>query len=203
MCLRVSMRGEPPKPPFILVSNHLGYLDVITLLSSAPGVFVSRADLASWPVLGILARLAGTIFIDRTLRRDVARVNNLISEVLDSGRGILMFPEGTSSGGSEVLPFRSSLLEPAVRTGQAVSYASLAYATPAGYEPASQSVCWWGDMTFVDHFMSLLGLPYVEATLTFGERPILAESRHELAARLHTAVSEQHRPASTEAASWA
>lgn len=201
--LRVSIHGEAPRAPFILVSNHLGYLDIITLMSRTPGVFVSRADLAGWPVLGVLARAVDTIFIDRKLRRDVARVNTLIHDVLASGKGVLMFPEGTSSEGREVLPFRSSLLEPAVSNGQAVSYATLSYATPDGAAPASQVVCWWGEMTFLDHFISLLGLTHIDATLTFGEQRISAETRHELATRLHQAVTRQHQPTTAGSPSWA
>lgn len=194
MNLRVSVVGQAPEAPFILVSNHLGYVDIITLMSKAPGIFVSRADVAGWPVLGLLARAAHTIFIDRDLRRDVARVNTLIHDVLASGRGLLMFPEGTSSGGQEVLPFRSSLLEPAVQSEQAVSYASLSYDTPAGAGPPSEVVCWWGEMTFFDHFIGLLSLPRIEATITFGERPIQADTRHELARFLHQAISQIHQP---------
>ncbi len=194
MNLRVSVVGEAPQAPFILVSNHLGYVDIITLMSRAPGIFVSRADVAGWPVLGLLARAANTIFIDRDLRRDVARVNTLIHDVLASGRGLLMFPEGTSSGGQEVLPFRSSLLEPAVRCEQAVSYASLSYDTPAGAAPPSEAVCWWGEMTFFDHFIDLLSLPRIEATITFGKRPIQADTRHKLARHLHQAITQIHQP---------
>jgi 1-acyl-sn-glycerol-3-phosphate acyltransferase len=197
--LRISVTGNAPRAPFILVSNHLGYVDIITLMSQTPGVFVSRADVAGWPVLGVLARAANTIFIDRSLRRDVARVNTLIRDVLASGRGLLMFPEGTSSGGDTVLPFRSSLLEPAVQNKQAVSFASLSYSTPAGAAPASEAVCWWGEMTFLDHFMGLLGLTSVNATVHFGEEPLTAATRHELAARLHESITSlrQTQPSTT------
>ena len=202
MHLRVAVEGTAPKAPFILVSNHLGYVDIITLMSVVPGVFVSRADVAGWPVLGLLARAANTIFIDRALRRDVARVNTLIHDVLISNRGVLMFPEGTSSGGQEVLPFRSSLLEPAVQNQQAVSYASVSYETPTGSPPASEVVCWWGEMTFFDHFMGLLGLQHVEAKVVFGERAIQADTRHELATRLHQAITQLRQPTAAESPSW-
>ena len=187
--LRIQVEGRPPEAPFLLVSNHLGYLDIVTLMAAAPAVFVSRADVAGWPVLGRLARSADTIFIDRALKRDVARVNELIASVLDQGRGLIMFPEGTSTAGEEVLPFRSSLLQPAAALELPVSWASLAYHTPPGEPAAAEAVAWWGEMTFGGHFWRLLGLPRVDARLRFGGEPVSGASRHELARELHAAVS--------------
>lgn len=187
--LRIEVRGRPPEPPFLLVCNHLGYLDIVTLMAAAPGVFVSRADVAGWPVLGRLARSADTIFIDRSLKRDVARVNGLIAAVLEQGRGLIMFPEGTSTGGDDVLPFRSSLLQPAASLDLPVAWASLGYSTAAGAPPASEAVAWWGEMTFGDHFWRLLGLGRIDARLQFGADAVRGESRHELARELHARVT--------------
>jgi 1-acyl-sn-glycerol-3-phosphate acyltransferase len=193
--LSIDLRGRPPDAPFILVTNHLGYLDIVTLMAVAPGVFVSRGDVKGWPVLGPMARAAGTLFIDRDLRRDVVRINGLIEGVLDRDLGLIMFPEGTSSGGADVLPFRSSLLEPAVALGRPVHWGTLTYRAPEGGPPASEVVCWWRDMTFGGHFWNLLGLSSIRATVQFGEEPLTADSRHELAQRLHQAVSGQLLPA--------
>lgn len=187
--LRIEVRGTPPEPPFLLVCNHLGYLDIVTLMAATPGVFVSRADVAGWPVLGRLARSADTIFIDRSLKRDVARVNALIAAVLEQGRGLIMFPEGTSTGGDDVLPFRSSLLQPAANLDLPVSWASLGYSTPVGAPPASEAVAWWGEMTFGGHFWRLLGLGRVDARLHFGDEAVRGGSRHELARALHEQVA--------------
>ncbi len=201
--VRVTTVGRPPPPPFVLVSNHLGYLDIVVLMSLVPAVFVSRADVAHWPFLGVLAKAASTIFIDRSSRRDVVRVNQLIQQVLDQGRGLVMFPEGTSSKGDEVLPFRSSLLEPAARIGHPVRYASLGYRTPDGCPPAGLAVCWWGDMTFLDHFLGMLRLPTIQATVTFGPDDVRAEDRHELARSLWHAVARQFTPLPALEARWA
>jgi len=201
--LRVTVRGRPPEPPFLLVSNHLSYLDIVTLMSQTPAVFVAKSEVAGWPFLGRLSRAANTIFVDRGRRADVVRVNELIGGVLASGRGLVMFPEGTSSRGQEVLPFRTSLLEPAIRIGHPVSYAALGYRTPAGSPPAGTSVCWWGDMTFLGHFYGLLMLPSISATLVFGAEPVRAETRHELADRLREAVARQFAPLRDPEARWA
>ncbi|MCB9898230.1 MAG: 1-acyl-sn-glycerol-3-phosphate acyltransferase [Planctomycetes bacterium] len=189
--LRTHTRGTPPRTPFVLVSNHLGYVDIVTLMTLVPATFVSRADVSGWPLMGRLARIGNTIFVDRDSRRDVVRANECIAGILAEGRGVVFFPEGTSSGGDSVLPFRSSLLDPAVKIGHPVHYASLSYTTPDGSPPASESVCWWGDMTFFKHFYGLLGLPGIEARVVFGPVAVSAASRHELAERLHHAVSAQ------------
>ncbi len=192
--VRLTVRGTPPRAPYLLVSNHLGYLDVITLGSQLRGVFVSKADVASWPVMGAIARGAGTIFVERGKRMDVKRVNAAIDGTLDLGVGATLFPEGTSSSGAEVLPFRASLLEPAASIQRPVHYASIHYATPAGSPPASTHVAWWGEMTFGPHFLALLALPSIQATITFGETPIVDADRRQLAARLHGAITDIFEP---------
>jgi 1-acyl-sn-glycerol-3-phosphate acyltransferase len=194
--LRVEVEGDPPVAPFFLVSNHLSYVDIVTLMSVLPGVFVARSDVANWPLLGPLSRVANTVFIDRHSKKDVMRVNQGIDRVLARGEGLIMFPEGTSSRGREVMPFRSSLLQPAVSSGYPVSYASISYKTPPGAPPAEMSVCWWGDMTFGKHFWELLQLPSIDASVSFGNHTLAADSRHELARSLQSAVSESFTPVS-------
>ncbi|MDG2148603.1 MAG: lysophospholipid acyltransferase family protein [Planctomycetota bacterium] len=194
--LQVDVQGSPPEPPFILVSNHLSYIDIVTLMSVIPGVFVAKSEVANWPLLGPLSRVASTIFVDRQSKKDVVRVNAEIDRILARGEGLIMFPEGTSSQGRSVLPFRSSLLQPACSAGHPVNYASLSYHTPSGAPPAEMSVCWWGDMTFGDHFWGLLQLPSIEGSISFGDQSVAAGSRHELAHALQIAVIENFRPVS-------
>ena len=101
LCLRVRLVGEVPPRPFLLVSNHLGYLDMILLGARLPVVFVAKAEVARWPVFGPLARQSGTLFVDRTLRRDAVRASGAIEEVLRAGRSLVLFPEGTSTDGAD------------------------------------------------------------------------------------------------------
>lgn len=191
MGLRVEVDGAAPEPPFVLVSNHQSYLDVILLGSQLRCTFVARADVAGWPLIGRLCRAVGTLFIDRASKRDLPRVMRQMEEVLESGRGVVLFPEGTTSRGDDVLPFRPSLLDAAARSGRPVWYASLSYATPPGCAPADRAVCWWGEMPFTSHLLGLLGLPEIRARLTYGEQPILESDRKILAARLQQAVERQ------------
>jgi len=179
---RIEVEGSPPSPPFVLASNHLGYVDIIILASQIDCVFVSRADVATWPVVGYLVRMVGTIFIDREAMRDIPRVLDLVDENLAHGRGIAIFPEGTTSDGSTVLRFRPALLEAAARSGIPVRCASLTYRTPPGSAPANLAVCWWGGMTFWGHVLRLFRLPGFVAKVTFAPDSIRETDRKRLAA---------------------
>jgi 1-acyl-sn-glycerol-3-phosphate acyltransferase len=195
--MRVEVRGEPPEPPFFLVSNHLGYIDIILLASQVPCVFVAKAGISRWPVVGRLCRSVGTVFIERKAKRDIPRVMERIDALLAGGSGLIVFPEGTSSRGERVERFKPALLESPVRLGIPVSYASLWYATPAGSPPADLAICWWGGATFGPHALGVLKLPGFRAGVTFGREPIRGEERKVLAARLQSAVERLFRPVRT------
>jgi len=182
--LKIDSSCNAPCAPFLLVSNHLSYVDVVVLASRLECVFVAKRDVEDWPIIGTLCRNFGTLFVDRRNRRDLARVNDEIGRALDDGRGVILFAEGTSSKGSSVLPFRSSLLESAAIKGFPVSYAAISYRGLSDDPPASLSVCWWGDMTFGRHFVGLLRLKKVQATVSFGSLEIRADDRKTLANRL-------------------
>lgn len=185
---RVEMAGEPPVPPFFLVSNHLSYVDILILASRTNAVFVSKAEVRDWPLMGWATRLVRTVFIEREIKRDIPRVLEEIEDRLECGQGVVVFPEGTSSAGSELPPFRPPLLEVAAQAGIPVHYASLAYRALPGENPAYLSICWWGNMGFAGHFFRLLAMPGFEAAVAFGEEPIRHDDRKQLAVRLHRAV---------------
>src|SRR5882672_10787489 len=119
-----TISGEIPKSG-LLVSNHLSYLDILVICANAPSVFVSKADVRRWPLFGWLAALAGTVSIERERRSHVGAVNQEIQSALDEGILVVIFPEGTSSDGETVRPFRSSLLEPALRGGHPIATACI------------------------------------------------------------------------------
>ncbi len=186
--VRIERRGAAPAPPFFLVANHLSYLDVLVVLASARAVLLSRADVARWPAVGVLARTTGTLFIERERRSQLPRVLEAVSARLAAGLGVVVFPEGTSSPGEEVLPFRASLFEVAAAGGLPVHTASLSYDVPTGAAPARTAVAWWGDMTFGGHAWRLIGLPSVRARIDFDPEPLRAGDRKELARRAEAKV---------------
>lgn len=192
--VEVTTSGEAPIAPFVLVANHLSYLDILTLMSELDCVFVAKSEIAGWPVLGLLARTTGTIFVERANKSQLPIVIRTVATSLERGNGVVFFPEGTSSRGASVLPFKASLFEVALRTGMPVHTASLHYEVPPGVQPAWLSVAWWGDMTFADHFLRLLTLPRIRARISFGAVPIRADDRKALAARTHRAVTSGFEP---------
>ena len=187
--LSIEVRGTAPAPPFFLVSNHLSYVDAVVYAAVAPGRFVAKREVRGWPGIGLLAWMAGTVFIDREAPRDALRVQHHLASAYDAGEGVLVFAEATSSEGRTVLPFRPALLDWAARTARPVHHASLSYRTPAGTEPAHRSICWWGDMTFGPHFVGLCRLPSATALVTFGAGALTGEDRRTLAAELQRAVA--------------
>lgn len=195
--MRVAVEGEPPRPPFLLVSNHLSYVDIVLLAAHLDCVFVAKHDVRNWPLLGLMVRNMDTIFIDRANRRDLLRVSEQIDQALQAGDGVVLFAEGTSTRGERVNPFRPALLEQAASARLPVHYASVSYRVPVNTRPAHESVCWWGDMTFRDHFFDLLKLPHFEARVVFGAEPIQDTDRKHLARRLHRRIQDQFIPVVT------
>ena len=191
---RVEVRGTPPRPPFLLVSNHLSYLDILVLASQVPHVFLSKAEVKRWPGIGPLCRAAGTLFIDRAARRDIPLILAQLEAVLDRGEGVIFFPEATSSPGAGLLPFRSPLLALPARRSEPVSYAVLHYRTPPGSPPAQRAVAWAGSVPFAPHVLGLLALPGIDVRLTFGPEPVVESDRKRLAERLYQAIAERFEP---------
>lgn len=192
--MRVEVIGNVPKPPFFLVCNHLSYVDVAALRAVVAGVFVAKSEINGWFIAGRLVRDMGNIFIDRKNRRDIPRAGELIIERLNKGQGVIVFPEGTSTKGEDVLPFNSSFLQFAAETDIPVSYAAISYRTPEGEMPASDAVCWWDDTAFLPHLFRFFSTRESTAVITFGEEPVMGTNRKLLAAELHQKVRESFVP---------
>lgn len=194
MGVRVRVEGERPSGPFFLVGNHLSYVDIPVLLATVDARFLAKSEVATWPVLGFLARTTGTLFVDRSRKRDLARVNEAVRGVLGAGTGVVVFPEATSTKGCDVLPFKPSIFQVPSEMALPVSCAALSYAHPKGGGEAWQTVCWWGDAPFAPHFYEFLKQPRTDAIVTFGARIPPGLERKELAARAHAALREVFRP---------
>lgn len=184
----LTVEGSPPEVPGLLVCNHLGYLDIVVLAATVRATFVSKSEVASWPFFGFVVTLLGTIYVDRNRRQDVARVNGLIADSLAQGRTVIVFAEGTSSDGTDVMPLRPSLLNSSEGGRHPVCYARLDYATPANALPAADAVCWWGDAPFLPHLSGLIRLPAVRALVHFGNDTITPADRKTLALTLREKI---------------
>ena len=179
--------GDIPKSG-LLITNHLSYLDVLAIAVVTPAVFVSKAEVRHWPLFGWLAAMAGTVFVERERRTHVGEVNREIESALAAGALVVVFPEGTSTNGETLLPFRTSLLEPAARGGHEISVGWLRYELTDG--DARNEVCFWGDHAFFPHLLNLLDKKSIRATLRFGKFQRTTDDRKELAKQLHAAVLE-------------
>jgi 1-acyl-sn-glycerol-3-phosphate acyltransferase len=153
---------------YFIVSNHLGYLDGIVLGSIFPVIFVTKRSVKRWPVIGQLLAVLGTVFFDREDKKDIVRVVDEISKTLTQGVNVLLFPEGTSTNGEEILPFQPGLFAAPIIGRSAVVPITLTYQC-IDREPVSPSnrdrIYWYGDMSFAPHLWDLLGTHRIEVSV--------------------------------------
>jgi len=171
----------------LVVSNHVSWLDIFVLNAIFPVRFVAKAELARWPVAGRLVRGAGTLFIERARRRDTHRVNRVVSDALAQGDVVAVFPEGTTSEGASVLPFKSSLLQPIVDARGEVQPLALRYRTADGARSTAPSYV--GDDPFIASFWRVCGMPALVVDVTALARlSALARHRRDLAREAEGAI---------------
>ena len=181
----VRTSGPIPKSG-LLVSNHLSYVDILALSALTPSIFVAKREVKKWPVFGWFACLGGTMFTDREKRTQVADLTKALRTALDEGALVVLFPEGSSSDGQTVLPFKSALLEPATGSSYPVSAGLIEYRLEDG--DAGEEVCYWKDMTLVPHLVNLLSKRRVQVSIQFSELRQGSTNRKELARQLHAEV---------------
>ena len=189
--IRVTYEGTPPQAPFFLVSNHLSYIDIVPIFMSMDCRFVAKKAVRSWPVLGYMMKTVDVIFADRTRRMDVKRVNQVLFETMQRQDNIVMFPEGTTTGGDQVLPFRASLLDYPATYQVPVYYAAIWYETGPQDPPARDSVCFFGGRDpFHRHLLKLAKNRRIYCKIRFHEEPVVENERKALAKALHKKVEE-------------
>lgn len=191
--MQLIVNGTPPQPPFFIVSNHLSYLDIPIYAAVIDTTFVSKSEIRHWPIVGWMAHMLGIIFINRKLKSDVKRVNNEITEAVER-QGVLLFPEATTSPGTEILRFRSSLLLHAAEDELDVSVAAIRYETQENDLPAYESVCWWGDTPLHSHLLTLACTCKIKVEITFSDETYTDSDRKSLAGKLEKKMNEMFVP---------
>lgn len=168
----------PEKKPYLIVSNHLSYVDVLVISSFFPACFVSSVEISKDIFLGTLARLGGTLFVERRSKKRLLKDIDSISNALSNGMSVVLFPEGTSGNGETILPFKRTLFRSAIKSGTEVLPLCLRYVSIDG-NPVNKenrdSVFWYGDMKFFPHFINLLKTKSIEVNLTV-LKPVLTLS---------------------------
>lgn len=139
------LEGHPVMPGALLVANHISWLDIYAINALEPSAFVSKAEVRDWPVIGWLAAKSETVFLRRGSRGHAKIINGEIAALLDAGRNVAIFPEGTTTDGSHVLPFHAALLQAAIESGHPVQPVALSYHTMDGRH--TQAAAYDGDIS--------------------------------------------------------
>ncbi len=154
-------------PAALFVSNHISWLDIWAINAVRTVRFVAKSEVRNWPVIGWLSEKAGVIFIERARRHDTSRVSGAGAEALRKGDCLCVFPEGTTSNGTHLYPFRSSLLQSAVDAEAPVWPIALQYPLPDGMP--NTAIAYAGDTSFVQSMKAILSQREITLHLQFSE----------------------------------
>lgn len=185
--------------PYLLISNHLGILDILMLASVKPTLFVTSVEMRNTPLLGLLTEMGGCLYVERRDRRNIQNELIEIRETLKKGLSVALYPEGTSSDGTKVLPFKKTLLTSAAGTGVPIKPVIINFRRVNG-EPMSHKwreyVFWYGDQTFLGFLFRVFTLKSIEADIEFGEELYVhnEEERRTIAAHLQSLVESKYIP---------
>lgn len=176
----------------LFIGNHVSWLDIYAVQSVTAARFVAKSELAAWPVLGRLMRNAGTVFIERAKRADTLRINQTVSQHLEAGEVIAIFPEGTTSDGRDVLKFHGNLLQAAIDAGAEIVPFCLRYMDADGHY--TDAPAYHGDMSFWQSIKLVLRERRLHVDLSFFH-PLAQDgrSRRELAHAAESMIRERVR----------
>ncbi len=190
--LHIHLRAEPSAHAShggrLIVANHISWLDIWVLNARQRVFFVSKDDVRNWPLIGWLAHHAGTFFIDRRKRHDTARINAEVTEALMRGAQVAFFPEGTTTDGSKLKPFHTSLLQPAIAAGAPVQPVAISYRHKNGAR--HHAPAYHDDTTLMQSLREVLKCPeiavYLHCLPAIDSR---GKSRRELAREAENAIA--------------
>ena len=160
----------------MIAANHVSWLDIFAIMSIRPALFIAKSEIRRWPGAGWIADRAGTIFVHRARRHDTARINARVHEVLARGDCVGLFPEGTTTEGDRLLPFHTSLFEPAIANQATIHPAAIRYEDTDGSRSAD--FAYVGGMTFLESLARVVASRGVVVRLDFGPPIEPSEGRH-------------------------
>ena len=174
--IHLRVLGQPVVAgPALLVANHISWLDILVIHAARYCRFVSKSDIRDWPMLGLLATGSGTLYIERSRRKDALRMVRDMAQALQEGDVLAVFPEGTTSDGLNLLPFHANLIESAVAAQAPVQPLALRFVDARTGEP-TLAPCYIGDDTLIASVWRTLTAPPIVAVVHFGQ-PQQAEGR--------------------------
>jgi len=200
--IRVSLQGRGngicSDKSMLILSNHLSYTDIFVISSIFPVSFIASVDeVKSDLLLGKATELSGGYFVERRSRSGLRAEIEEISEILKLGINVALFPEGTTSNGKQVLPFKTPLLSIAEKAGVEILTLCIKYTRIDGEALTDENrdlICYYGDMKFFDHLFKLLSVRSVEAELTLLDKidPRTASSRKEMARSVYDMINSAY-----------
>ena len=188
--IHLKVLGRPVQNgPALMVANHISWLDISVIHAARHCRFVSKSDIRDWPLLGTLATGAGTLYIERTSRKDALRMVKDMAEAMKNGDVVAVFPEGTTSDGRDLLPFHANLIQSAILAEAPVQPMSLKFIDARSGEP-SFAPCYIGDDTLLGSIWRTLKAPKIIAVVHFGElQQAQGRDRRAWAHDLHQSVA--------------
>jgi 1-acyl-sn-glycerol-3-phosphate acyltransferase len=196
MGIEITVEGVFPGRGAV-ISNHLSYLDIVVFATLHPCVFVSKEEVRTWPVVGWMTTMSGTVYVARGHGGSAMKARKEMQAALDAGLPVLFFPEGTTSNGSQLLKFHSGLLSQVIGGGAPVTATYLSYSFVVDNGPdvsVTDDVCYWGNRNMLAHIFKFLALRGVQAQVRFAEEPIAFSSnglhRKMAAVEARSAVAE-------------
>lgn len=195
LAVKLHVHGKPPRghgPPAMLVANHVSWLDIYAINAVLPVRFVAKSEIRQWPVIGWLSAKTGTLFIERARRRDTVRISGEIVAAMQRGDVVAVFPEGTTTDGSQVLRFHGSLLQPALQAEAHVHPVALRY------ERGDGSLCveaaYDGDKSLWDTLRLIVARPVIHVHVWFLQSlPAAGADRRTLAHAAQAAIADRLR----------
>jgi 1-acyl-sn-glycerol-3-phosphate acyltransferase len=191
--LNVIVRVSGALPPekvrgALFVANHISWLDIYALNTVKPMRFIAKSEVRAWPLVGWLAEKTGTLFIERSRRHDTGRVATIATQALRSGSCLCFFPEGTTTDGTTLLPFKTSLLQPAIDAGVQIWPLSIRY--PLADGGINTAIAYWGDVTMWQSVKEILKQQRILVELHFcTPLPAAGQVRRALADEARQAIA--------------
>jgi 1-acyl-sn-glycerol-3-phosphate acyltransferase len=190
--VEVRLEGVRPAPgASLVVANHVSWLDILVLQSQLPGVFVAKAEVRRWPLIGTMAQICSTIFVERSSRQSARRMVDDTLKALDQGYSVVAFPEGTSSDGTDLGVFHANIFEAAIQARTPVQPVTLRYFNSHTGLP-DDTVLFIGDTTLASSLGKVMASSSIRCHVHLGERiESIGHNRRSLACEAHQRIRRQ------------
>lgn len=196
--IELKVNGEIPPGNFLVVSNHMGYLDVLCIASQIPTNFVTSVEIRETPFLGYLTRIGGCLYVERRSKKNLRNEVVELTEALSEGLNVGVFPEATSTDGTKILKFRRPLFLSAFESQKPVLPITINYDKIDGREvdiKTRDKLCWYGDLPFLSHILEIMTFKKIEISIDI-HAPEVIKSEEEfdsIAQRMHGLISSSFR----------